>query len=63
MAEIKKNHVYVVTVIEPFTEPIHTVFNNREAAIKMYNYFVDRVFVSQEVLVDYCPIYTEFEVK
>ena len=58
MTEAEKNHVYVVTVIEPLTEPVHTVFNNREAA--MYNYFVDRV---QEVLVDYCPVYTEFEVK
>lgn len=53
-------HVYVVTVIEPLTEPVHTVFNNREAAIKMYNYFVDK---AQEVLVDYCPIYSKFEVN
>lgn len=60
MAEAEKNHVYVVTVIEPLTEPVHTVFNNREAAIKMYNYFVDRV---QEVLIDCCPIYGRFEVK
>lgn len=60
MAEAKENHVYVVTIIEQYQEPVHTVFNNREAAIKMYNYFVDRV---QEVLVDYCPIYSEFEVK
>ena len=58
MAEAEKNYVYVVTVIEPFTEPIHTVFNNREAAIQMYNYFVNK---AQEVLVDYCPIYSEFE--
>lgn len=60
MAEAKENHVYVVTVIEPYQEPVHTVFNNREAAIKMYNYFVDN---AQEVLVDYCPIYSEFRVK
>ena len=60
MAEAEKDYVYVVTVIEPLTEPVHTVFNNREAAIKMYNYFVNRV---QEVLVDYCPIYSKFEIK
>lgn len=60
MTKTEKNHVYVVTVIEPLTEPVHTVFNNREAAIKMYNYFVDRV---QEVLIDYCPIYSEFRVE
>ena len=60
MAEAEKNHIYVVTVIEPHQEPVHTVFNNREAAIKMYNYFVDRV---QEVLVDYCPVYNEFRVE
>lgn len=58
MAEAKKNHVYVVTVIEQYQEPIHTVFNNQEAAIKMYNYFVNK---AQEVLVDYCPIYSKFE--
>ena len=58
MAETEKKYVYVVTVIEPLTEPIHTVFNNREAAIKMYNYFVNK---AQDVLVDYCPIYSEFE--
>ena len=23
MAEVEKNHVYVVTVIEPLTEPVH----------------------------------------
>lgn len=60
MTEAEKNHVYVVTVIEPLTEPVHTAFNNREAAIKMYNYFVNK---TQEVLVDCCPIYSEFEVK
>lgn len=60
MAEAEKNYVYVVTVIKPLTEPVQTVFNNREAAIKMYNYFVDKV---QGVLVNYCPIYTKFEVK
>lgn len=60
MAEAEKNHVYVVTVIEPYQEPVHTVFNNREATIKMYNYFVDK---AQEVLVDYCPIYSKFEVN
>lgn len=60
MAEAEKNHVYVVTVIEPYQEPVHTVFNNHEAAIKMYNYFVDK---AQEVLVDYCPIYSKFEVN
>lgn len=60
MVEAKKNYVYVVTVIEPYQEPVHTVFNNREAAIKMYNYFIDRV---QEVLIDYCPIYSEFRVE
>jgi hypothetical protein len=59
VAKAERNHVYVITVIEPLTEPVHTVFNNREAAIKMYNYFVDRV---QEVLIDYCPIYNDFEV-
>ena len=58
MIKKEKNRVYVVTVIEPYQEPIHTVFNNQEAAIKMYNYFVDK---AQEVLVDYCPIYSEFE--
>lgn len=60
MAELEKNHVYVVTVIELYQEPVHTVFNNQEAAIKMYNYFVDK---AQEVLVDYCPIYSKFEVN
>ena len=60
MCKPEKNHVYVVTVIEPYQEPIHTVFNNQEAAIKMYNIFVNK---TQEVLVDYCPIYTKFEVK
>ena len=60
MAEAKKNYVYVVTVIEPYQKPVHTVFNNQEAAIKMYNYFVNK---AQEVLVDCCPIYSEFEVK
>lgn len=60
MTEAKKNHVYVVTVIEPCQEPVHTVFNNEEAAIKMYNYFVDRV---QEVLIDCYPVYGKFEVK
>ena len=60
MAETEKNHVYVVTIIEPHQEPVHTVFNNNEAAIKMYNYFVDK---AQEVLVDYCPIYNKFEVN
>ena len=58
MAKIEKNHVYVVTIIEQYQEPVHTVFNNQEAAIKMYNYFVDK---AQDVLVDYCPIYSEFE--
>ena len=58
MTEAEKNHVYVVTVIEQYQEPIHTVFNNKEAAIKMYNYFVNK---AQDVLVDYCPIYSEFE--
>lgn len=60
MIKKEKNRVYVVTVIEPLTEPVHTVFNNREAAIKMYNYFVNK---AQEVLVDCCPVYSEFEVK
>ena len=60
MDKTEKSHVYVVTVIEPYQEPVHTVFNNQEAAIKMYNYFVNK---AQEVLVDYCPVYTEFEVK
>lgn len=60
MTKTEKNHVYVVTVIESLTEPVHTVFNNREAAIKMYNYFVNK---AQEVLVDCCPVYSEFEVK
>ena len=60
MCKPEKNHVYVVTVIEQYQEPIHTVFNNKEAAIKMYNYFVDK---AQEVLVDYCPIYSKFEVN
>ena len=58
MGDAEKNHVYVVTVIELYQEPVHTVFNNKEAAIKMYNYFVNK---AQEVLVDYCPIYSEFE--
>ena len=60
MTEAKENHVYVVTVIEPYQEPVHTVFNNQEASIKMYNYFVNK---AQEVLVDYCPIYNEFRVE
>lgn len=60
MAEVKENHVYVVTIIEPYQEPVHTVFNNSEASIKMYNYFVNK---TQEVLVDYCPIYSEFRVE
>lgn len=59
MANAEKSHVYVITVIEPYQEPVHTVFNNREAATKMYNYFVDK---AQEVLVDYCPVYNKFKV-
>ena len=58
MIKKEKNHVYVVTVIEQYQEPIHTNFNNKEAAIKMYNYFVNK---AQDVLVDYCPIYSEFK--
>ena len=60
MGDAEKNHVYVVTVIEQYQEPVHTVFNNQEAAINMYNYFVNK---AQDVLVDYCPIYSEFEVN
>lgn len=60
MIKEEKNRVYVVTVIEQYQEPIHTIFNNKEAAIKMYNYFVNK---AQDVLVDYCPIYSEFEVN
>ena len=33
MDDAEKNYVYVVTVIEQYQEPIHTVFNNQEAAI------------------------------
>ena len=60
MDKVEKGHVYFVTVIEPYQEPVHTVFNNQEASIKMYNYFVNK---TQEVLVDYCPIYSEFRVE
>lgn len=61
MAETEKNHVYVVTAIEPYAEPRTEtfVFDNEDAAREAWYYYVA---VSYNVLTNYCPIYSEFEV-
>ena len=39
-------------------EPVITVFNNREAAIKCYEYFCEQKY--KYVCVEDCPVYTNF---
>ena len=62
MSEVEKNHVYVVTVIEPHGEPRTEtlVFDNEDEAKKAWRYYVD---ISYNVLTNYCPIYKKFEAE
>ena len=59
------NDVYVVTYYNIWgktrkdREPVVTVFNNKEAAYQMYNFFNRQVGV--RVIVDFCPVYSHFE--
>lgn len=61
MGDAEKNHVYVVTVIEPFMEPYTEtfVFNNEDAAREAWQHYVN---ISHNVLTNYCSIYNEFKV-
>lgn len=60
MGDAEKNHVYVVTVIEPHGEPRSETFvlDDEDEAKKAWRYYVS---ISRHVLIDYCPICNKFK--
>lgn len=51
--------VYVVTYWDKDTEPVITVFSNKESAMNCYNNFKP---IHYDCIIDECNVYTKFEV-
>lgn len=56
-----KSTVWVVTYYDMGKDPTVTVFDNKEAALKCYKWFMDSDY--DRVSVDECPIYNKFIIK
>lgn len=51
---------YIEGELRRITEPTHTAFDNKQAAIDYYNYVAQK---HDEVIIDEMPIYKKFIIK